>query len=713
MKIIKKLQTEFLKEAQNSPMLMSDLAHMETYIAESYHNRSVIELLQNADDANSSRFYIGKNQDSIVVANDGRFFNEDDVLSICRSGTSTKKRDGKTIGYRGIGFKSVVNLAERVHIISNSLRLTFSRELTNTVLNSDIPVPLIRIPHRYSPLAEHSAIINNLINNDFKTIFIFENLKPNQLEEEINAFDSSSLLFLRNIKKVKFDTRTSKVINVKRSYNNFGDYLTIGEGDYKEEWLVIRDLNEKENITSVAFLLDNNKRIVPLSSERSVVHSFMPTKDEIGLPFKINGDFSTDPSRTKVVYDTLSKESIDKCSNLIVDAVKRYVIENKNEDEDDIFYGLFEVLNTPKNSLTARFSSVIKFKDHFTDKLKEQIKREKWYNNVENEKLRINPEWLNSEDFNALCTFLKYVPLDKEVESRYPGILKFGKEFGLNTLQLEEILDATSIIELSINGNIEIISEFINKYRFSHEKSINKKISNAKIIHFSEGTFSLNNHPNSNFDEKFLKLIDNNLNDFKDFIWFINKFEPSLVHLLKNERTEVFINKDIEMVKGFEFSKNGNRHITNFRDNDGENFNKESFNNKELNIKSSISKWRAAETNLAAFLEMNDDIKKVIDVSKSNLGYDLEVHSLDQIYYIEVKSVDKIGSTISLTNNEYSTANELKGSYILAIVKQTDYGLEVCYINNPIEALQLTKRVTRWEWICDSYSGDLSNYYFG
>lgn len=102
MGIIEKIQSNFLEEAKNSPLLLSDLAHMETYIAESYHNRSIIELLQNADDAASIRFYISKNKGYIIVANDGRFFNENDIISICRSGSSTKKRDGKSIGYRGM-----------------------------------------------------------------------------------------------------------------------------------------------------------------------------------------------------------------------------------------------------------------------------------------------------------------------------------------------------------------------------------------------------------------------------------------------------------------------------------------------------------------------------------------------------------------------------------------------------------------------------------
>lgn len=712
MGIIEKIQSNFLEEAKNSPLLLSDLAHMETYIAESYHNRSIIELLQNADDAASIRFYISKNKGYIIVANDGRFFNENDIISICRSGSSTKKRDGKSIGYRGIGFKSVVNLAERVHIISGDLGLTFSRELTNELIDSDIPVPLIRIPHKYNPLMEHSDIISNLLDRNFKTIFIFENTNSNNLEEEIDSFDSSSLLFLRSIKQIVFETQLSKTISVKRVNNGFEEYITISDDDYKEEWLVLRNSRSEDKTTSVAFLLDNQKRIIPLSNERSVVHSFMPTKDNVGLPFKINGDFSTDPSRTKIVNDDLSKESLNRCSKLIVDIIKGYV----NEGKDDVFTGLFEVLSTTEESLVSRFSSVVKFKDIFLTNLKDQLKKEKWFNNQSIEKIRINPEWLNFNDFNKFCDFFDFTPLDKRMESKYPGILKFGEKFGVKPLFLEEILEATSKKTPSINGSQEIIGEFIRKYRFSHNTTIQEKIKNAKIIYFSDGIFSLNEKPTSKFDDEFLKIIENNLNDPQDFKWFINKMQPSLISALNDKNLEDFEKDNVVnvLLKNNRIEELNKTHIfsNSFYQRGNNSLKEKEMNKKSLNIRASISKWRAAETNLAAFLEIDEDVKKVIDVSKSNLGYDLEVQRSNRTDYIEVKSVDKLGSTISLTNNEYSTAHELKDSYILAIVKQTNDGLEVCYIKNPIDTLQLTKRVTRCEWICDSYKGDFTNYSF-
>ena len=147
--IILDLQKEFLSEAINAPKLFRDLGKVEQYIAESYKTRSFIELIQNADDANSSVFGIYSIDDMLVVANNGRAFTVHDIESLCRSGSSNKSRGGSTIGYRGIGFKSVVNLAKRIYIISDDYKFYFDKVTTRQLL-PDIPeVPLIRVLHPF------------------------------------------------------------------------------------------------------------------------------------------------------------------------------------------------------------------------------------------------------------------------------------------------------------------------------------------------------------------------------------------------------------------------------------------------------------------------------------------------------------------------------------------------------------------------------------
>ena len=121
---IKSISDEFIKEAKSSPRMLEDLAAMERYMSESYDGRTFVELLQNADDADSTRVKVFIVDNTLIVANDGRAFNENDIMSICRSGASSKQR-GENIGYRGVGFKSATTISTEIVIHSADTYFTF------------------------------------------------------------------------------------------------------------------------------------------------------------------------------------------------------------------------------------------------------------------------------------------------------------------------------------------------------------------------------------------------------------------------------------------------------------------------------------------------------------------------------------------------------------------------------------------------------------
>lgn len=50
------LRKELLSEDMNAPKLFKDLAKVKLYIAESYKSRALLELIQNADDADATNF---------------------------------------------------------------------------------------------------------------------------------------------------------------------------------------------------------------------------------------------------------------------------------------------------------------------------------------------------------------------------------------------------------------------------------------------------------------------------------------------------------------------------------------------------------------------------------------------------------------------------------------------------------------------------------
>lgn len=127
-RIITDISNNFITEALASPRMLEDLAAMEKYMSESYDGRTFVELLQNADDASSNRVKVFLVNDTLIVANDGRPFDENDIMAICRSGASSKQR-GSNIGYRGVGFKSATAISTEIVIHSAGTYFTFSKSI--------------------------------------------------------------------------------------------------------------------------------------------------------------------------------------------------------------------------------------------------------------------------------------------------------------------------------------------------------------------------------------------------------------------------------------------------------------------------------------------------------------------------------------------------------------------------------------------------------
>ena len=107
----------------------------EELVQREYGGRYVFELLQNANDAAGAmgssgtqhRVAIVITEESLLVANEGRPFQIENVKSICTLGRSSKD-PRKTLGYKGLGFKAVGELTDQPQVISPPYRFGFSRE---------------------------------------------------------------------------------------------------------------------------------------------------------------------------------------------------------------------------------------------------------------------------------------------------------------------------------------------------------------------------------------------------------------------------------------------------------------------------------------------------------------------------------------------------------------------------------------------------------
>lgn len=655
------IRKQFIEEARNSPTLLADLANMESYISESYSGRSLIELLQNADDAGASKFYVeATSNNEIIIANNGHEFNERDLLSLCRSGSSTKKRNGQTIGFRGIGFKSVINYSEEVYLFSNNYRIKFSKQLTMETLKTSAHVPLIRIPHYIESSFFNDKIAS--LQKSYNTVFLFKT-KNSSFLDELETFQDSCMLFLSHIEKIIISGKKQVVYSAKR--DKLDEYKTLVSIDDSsnlstDRWLIINN-KDPHCCSSIAFKILDGVAI-PAKTSESFFHSFMPTKEKISIPIKINGDFSTDPSRTKIVCDEETNNAIDECAELTLFIVKNIILSGQDE------YNLLSILSNANTDPLSHIRGKT-VSDIFVNKFFELVRDFIGFSAY------LQPSYLTREDYITICDKLvyKYFVDDKKIA----GLFKFLKCVSIPELSLTDILKSTSVLECNQTTRIGIIAETINLTRFGSDKKLLDFFSNAKLFTTSKGIVPISQIDDiKTIDTDFLDELINYIGSYKDIENFFRKFGVFIESYQEQSRK---IAAKIQTIKQKQFSKT-----------------------------ETIPKWRSVEKNVAAVLQSMPGVVVVKDVSEQNLGYDLEV-VLDngERQFVEVKSVSSLGESISITNNEYATANQYQKQFFLAITCQSDNSIEVCLINNPIYTLSLTKRVVRWEWICSQYSGDV------
>lgn len=660
------IRNSLLSEAIQSPDLLSDLAGLETYISESYNNRSFIELLQNADDACSSMFLVERYGDYLIVANDGRPFNSNDIISICRSAASNKER-GTTIGYRGIGFKSVVNIASEIHLISGEYNITFSRKLTHDAVPQARKVPLIRIPH---PLSNEVSVntrnrIVTLKSAGYSTFFIFSDIVNRAIEEEFNQFRFNALIFLKHICNVDINIRTRKTASLKR----FSDSVKLKIGQESTEWLI----NNLGNV-SIAFAVRDGE-IVRLPYEHANIHSFLPTEDhsETGLIF--NGDFSTDPSRRHLIFDDDTLSAINMLGRLYVSVLNNYILDKSKEATEIISamlpYCDFRMAEFSGNSFIREFSKSIQKES--------KGKFEQYY---------LSPQWLNAEDF-CLIVGRKAIPASI---TNIEGFIILAKFINVQQIDIKEFISNFNINNsiLSLNGCVQIMTEIIQYVNLGNEIP---HIDELTLVFQKNERTSLHELANNDqqIDSAYISLLIEQGLIQSDITSFFKKIGRIDLLPTFDTTTETSSNND-----GHIYEEEVPSGIINWIRNN-------SSQSTVVTPDGSQYKWRSSEEKALLFFNQNGFSLK--DVSRQNLGYDLSGTDPDgEEIFLEVKSINRRGESFRMTNNEYAVAQLQGDKYFIVIVFQSNDTIEFGLIQNPVANLTFERKAVQWVWDCETYS---------
>ncbi|MFI1187003.1 sacsin N-terminal ATP-binding-like domain-containing protein [Streptomyces californicus] len=311
------LQDTLVREHAQAPGLFREIARMEELLADTYRDRVPYELLQNSDDAGSTSVVIEDlGEGRFRWSNDGRSLDAADVEALCRSANSTKSRGGDSIGYRGIGFKSLAAIASRIEVRSAGVCFAFDRVAAAALLAEPVEnaVPLIRIPAEVHAGAPADGVAFTVT------------CRPDATETW-GVIDPLSSLFLRNVTRIRTSSATARQdISIERDSSRV--VLRLG-GDEAAFGLL------RHGAATVAVPLD--ARALAMTGVRGRLACFLPLQDEVQLPVIVSGDILTDPSRTHAV-------TADESTRRVLTDAARAIAERLRSPGDPVFERLWQLV---------------------------------------------------------------------------------------------------------------------------------------------------------------------------------------------------------------------------------------------------------------------------------------------------------------------------------------------------------------------------------
>ncbi len=363
-----------------SPSRLQEDVSQEAQVASDYRGRLVYELLQNADDAmessesNADRVVFLITDDAFWMANSGRPLTDADVQGLCGLGASSKVDPAGTkrasIGHKGLGFKSVLEITDAPAIYSrtHSFRLG-EREARPHVealwdeLDSTPPpaVPAMRFP---SVIGEEDdedrwpALRDSGLNAAFQ--FLLREEFASDQREGLTALllglPLTTVLFLKHLESVEVrvdrEGRSEhRVWKISRTIQRDGEWVPVpGLGDsglYRvtvsssagesAAFYIAHDAKvpigpNREGLSgpawqgvdltevSIAVLENDPDDGMPMEWRR--FHVFLPTEERCPYPMLVNGAFSTDLSRQHI---RVRSERGDYNSHLVREAARLFV----------------------------------------------------------------------------------------------------------------------------------------------------------------------------------------------------------------------------------------------------------------------------------------------------------------------------------------------------------------------------------------------------
>jgi hypothetical protein len=330
------LTVAFREDLSDHALLSLDQRGMaQELIRDQYSGRYPFELLQNANDAASARLDDSDTQGltvrfvitdtALLVADQGIGFGADEVRAICGLGRSSKDPT-KSVGYKGLGFKSVGEICDKPQILAPHLMFGFDPDRVRAEVEAvagaipdDQRLPNFGFPFLLDrqAVADDAEFVDDLFGEGFRTVlrlpFRLDVPREKVVADVLATITPELLLFLPATGSLEvLGTSADFSAQAMREPKDDHDVVLLVVDDREEVWHVFSRRVSPPNQEMMHALGDTWAEVEAVHVQASVKlddggrpdHStvyplsvYFPTEERTGLPMILQADFALDLDR--------------------------------------------------------------------------------------------------------------------------------------------------------------------------------------------------------------------------------------------------------------------------------------------------------------------------------------------------------------------------------------------------------------------------------
>ena len=364
-----------------------------------YKRRQIYELLQNADDCYSEELTqisvrMELRDNLLIIQNTGVPFSARGVLSLMHTDASSKHEG--TIGCKGLGFRSVLNWANRISIYTSEFYVDFSEERATQNLEFYRKQSYAHGADELDRLRRTAVLtaaevyndkseISKWLSPEYSTAIVLycDDAYIDEIKNQLINLKFEELLFLQHVNTIEIITSetTRKIESIKEN-----ELCIIQESDSISQWRVWSrqgELTQENGETKkyeliIAYNDDAAER--ETIRENGVLYSYFKTDIPMSFPFLIHGTFELTSERNSLVKDNFfNKMILDRLIDFIGEIGEGLVYDSDNCDYEALHFLL------PSESLGQ-----LDREYNFTSRLKEKIREYKIFPTISDEYISIS-----------------------------------------------------------------------------------------------------------------------------------------------------------------------------------------------------------------------------------------------------------------------------------------------------------------------------------